>query len=129
VSPPSAEAFADAIDRLLADAALRQRLAEGCLAMRDPFRRDYGMEAAGRGVAQGLRRALRPDDGGGGTVAPEGERSSSGPALAADGRHSAVPPSILTSRKWHAAAQETVRAASKSRGGPGRTLPPPPVTK
>ena len=46
VPQPTAGAFAEAIDRLLGDAALRQRLAEGCLALRDQFRRDYGMEAA-----------------------------------------------------------------------------------
>jgi hypothetical protein len=42
---------------------------------------------------------------------------------------SAVFPSTLTSRKWQAAAQETVCAVSKSRGGADRTFPPPPVTK
>jgi glycosyltransferase involved in cell wall biosynthesis len=39
-------AFAEAIDGLLGDAALYRRLVEGCLAMRERFRRDYGMEAA-----------------------------------------------------------------------------------
>ena len=42
----TAQAVADAIDRLLGDARLYQRLAEGSLAMRERFRRDYGMEAA-----------------------------------------------------------------------------------
>jgi L-malate glycosyltransferase len=46
VPAPTAEAFAEAIDRLLADTALHQRLVQGCLAMREQFRRDYGMEAA-----------------------------------------------------------------------------------
>jgi glycosyltransferase involved in cell wall biosynthesis len=46
VSSPTAEAFADAIDRLLGDAALHQRLVDGCLSLRERFRRDYGMEAA-----------------------------------------------------------------------------------
>lgn len=46
VTEPTAEAFAQAIDGLLGDAALYRRLVEGCLAMRDRFRRDYGMEAA-----------------------------------------------------------------------------------
>jgi glycosyltransferase involved in cell wall biosynthesis len=42
----SAPAFAEAIDALLGDADLYRRLAEGCLAMRERFRRDYGMDAA-----------------------------------------------------------------------------------
>jgi len=46
VPAPTVEAFAEAIDRLLADTTLHQRLVEGCLAMREQFRRDYGMEAA-----------------------------------------------------------------------------------
>jgi glycosyltransferase involved in cell wall biosynthesis len=46
VPSPTPEAFAEAIDRLLGDAALHGRLVEGCLAMRERFRRDYGMEAA-----------------------------------------------------------------------------------
>jgi len=67
VPAPTAEAFAEAIDRLLGDAALHRRLVEGCLAMREQFRRDYGLEAA---MAE-WRRALGgagsgPDHGGGG---------------------------------------------------------------
>ena len=67
VPAPTAEAFAEAIDRLLGDAALHRRLVEGCLALREQFRRDYGMPAA---VAE-WRRALGgtasgTDDGGGG---------------------------------------------------------------
>jgi len=46
VEDPTPPAFAEAIDRLLGDHALRARLSEGCLAMREQFRRDYGMEAA-----------------------------------------------------------------------------------
>jgi glycosyltransferase involved in cell wall biosynthesis len=46
VPEPTAEAFAAAIDALLGDAALYGRLVEGCLAMRERFRRDFGMEAA-----------------------------------------------------------------------------------
>ena len=46
VETPTPEGFAQAIDLLLGDAALRARLSEGCLAMREQFRRDYGMEAA-----------------------------------------------------------------------------------
>ncbi len=46
VSPPSAEGFADALGRLLDDGALHRKLAEGCLAMREQFRRDYGMDGA-----------------------------------------------------------------------------------
>src|SRR5688572_17019085 len=46
VSPPTAEGFADAIGRLLDDPALHARLAAGCLAMRDQFRRDYGLSGA-----------------------------------------------------------------------------------
>jgi glycosyltransferase involved in cell wall biosynthesis len=46
VSPPTAEGFADAIARLLDDGGLHQRLSAGCLAMREQFRRDYGLEGA-----------------------------------------------------------------------------------
>lgn len=60
VEAPTPEAFAEAIDRLLGDATLRARLAEGCLAMRDQFRRDYGMEAA---IAE-WRRAFGAASGG-----------------------------------------------------------------
>ena len=69
VDAPTPEAFAEAIDRLLVDAALRARLAEGCLAMRDQFRRDYGMEAAigewrrAFGAASGHERGRRGDRG------------------------------------------------------------------
>jgi glycosyltransferase involved in cell wall biosynthesis len=60
VETPTPEGFAEAIDRLLGDHALRARLSEGCLAMRDQFRRDYGMEAA---IAE-WRRAFGPASGG-----------------------------------------------------------------
>ena len=46
VSPPTAEGFADAVSRLLDDRALHARLSHACLAMRDQFRRDYGLEGA-----------------------------------------------------------------------------------
>lgn len=46
VPEPTAEAFAEAIDRLLADDGLYHRLVAGCLAMRERFRREYGLEAA-----------------------------------------------------------------------------------
>ena len=46
VPEPTAEAFAEAVDRLLSDEGLYQRLVAGCLAMREQFRREYGMEAA-----------------------------------------------------------------------------------
>jgi len=46
VPQPTADAFAAAMDRILGDPALHDRLVEGCLAMRERFRRDYGMEAA-----------------------------------------------------------------------------------
>jgi glycosyltransferase involved in cell wall biosynthesis len=67
VPEATAAAFAEAIDRLLGDDALYARLVEGCLALRDRFRRDYGLEAA---IAE-WRRAFGagtsgPDDGGGG---------------------------------------------------------------
>jgi glycosyltransferase involved in cell wall biosynthesis len=67
VEKSTPEGFAEAIDRLLGDEALHRRLVEGCLAMRDRFRRDYGMEGA---VAE-WRRAFgsasgEPDDRGGG---------------------------------------------------------------
>jgi glycosyltransferase involved in cell wall biosynthesis len=73
VSPPTARAFAEAIDRLLGDPALHARLVDGCLAMRERFRRDYGMEAA---VAE-WRRAFGtgtsgPDEGGGGNLRARG---------------------------------------------------------
>jgi glycosyltransferase involved in cell wall biosynthesis len=55
VSPPSAEGFAAAIARLLDDPALHARLSRSCLAMREQFRRDYGMEGA---IAE-WRKALR----------------------------------------------------------------------
>jgi len=60
VEDPTPAAFAEAIDRLLGDHALRARLSEGCLAMREQFRRDYGMEAA---IAE-WRRAFGPASGG-----------------------------------------------------------------
>ena len=67
VPAPTAEAFAEAIDRLLGDAALHRRLVEGCLALREQFRRDYGMGAA---VAEWRRAfgglASGTHDGGGG---------------------------------------------------------------
>jgi glycosyltransferase involved in cell wall biosynthesis len=56
VSPPTAEGFADALGRLLDDAALHRQLSEGCLAMREQFRRSYGLEGA---IAE-WRKALRP---------------------------------------------------------------------
>jgi glycosyltransferase involved in cell wall biosynthesis len=56
VSPPTAEGFADAIGRLLEDAALHRTLSDGCLAMRDQFRRDYGLEGA---IAE-WRKAFAP---------------------------------------------------------------------
>jgi glycosyltransferase involved in cell wall biosynthesis len=73
VSPPTAGAFTEAIDRLLGDPALHARLVDGCLAMRERFRRDYGMEAA---VAE-WRRAFGagtsgPDEGGGGDLRARG---------------------------------------------------------
>jgi glycosyltransferase involved in cell wall biosynthesis len=46
VSPPTAEGFAEAIGRLLDDAALYRALSDGCLALRDQFRRDYGLQGA-----------------------------------------------------------------------------------
>ena len=55
VRPPSAEGFAAAIARLLDDPALHARLSQGCLAMREDFRRDYGMAGA---IAE-WRRAFR----------------------------------------------------------------------
>jgi glycosyltransferase involved in cell wall biosynthesis len=66
VSEPTAEAFASAMDRLLGDAALRQRLGEGCLAIREQFRRDYGMEAAVAEWRKAFAAGSGPDDGGGG---------------------------------------------------------------
>jgi glycosyltransferase involved in cell wall biosynthesis len=73
VSPPTADAFAEAIERLLADPALHARLVDGCLGMRERFRRDYGLEAA---VAE-WRRAFAagtsgPDEGGGGDLRARG---------------------------------------------------------
>jgi glycosyltransferase involved in cell wall biosynthesis len=59
VGAPTAEGFAEAIDRLLGDHALRDRLSAGCLAMRDQFRSDYGLEAA---IAE-WRRAFGPASG------------------------------------------------------------------
>ena len=56
VSPPTAEGFADAIGRLLEDAALYRTLSDGGLAMRDQFRRDYGLEGA---IAE-WRKAFAP---------------------------------------------------------------------
>jgi glycosyltransferase involved in cell wall biosynthesis len=46
VSPPTAEGFAGAVTRLLDDPALYRRLSDGCLALREQFRRDYGLEGA-----------------------------------------------------------------------------------
>ena len=42
----TAAAFAEAVDGLLGDPDLYRRLVEGCLAMRERFLREYGMEAA-----------------------------------------------------------------------------------
>ena len=56
VSPPTIEGFADAIGRLLDDTALHRKLSDGCLALRDQFRRDYGLEGA---IAE-WRKAFRP---------------------------------------------------------------------
>ena len=56
VSPPTAEGFADAIGRLLEDAGLHRALSDGCLAMRDQFRRDYGLVGA---IAE-WRKAFAP---------------------------------------------------------------------
>ena len=46
VSPPTVEGFVDALGRLLDDAALHRTLSDGCLALREQFRRDYGLEGA-----------------------------------------------------------------------------------
>src|SRR6185312_1472618 len=46
VSPPTAEAFAEAIARVLGDPALQARLRDGGLALRDRFRREYSLEGA-----------------------------------------------------------------------------------
>jgi glycosyltransferase involved in cell wall biosynthesis len=46
VSPPTAEGFTAAITRLLHDPALHRRLSEACLALREQFRRDFGLEGA-----------------------------------------------------------------------------------
>ena len=56
VSPPTVEGFADALGRLLDDPALHRKLSDGCLAMREQFRRDYGLEGA---IAE-WRKAFRP---------------------------------------------------------------------
>jgi glycosyltransferase involved in cell wall biosynthesis len=56
VSPPTPEGFADAIGRLLDDGVLYGKLRDGCLALRDQFRRDYGLEGA---IAE-WRKAFRP---------------------------------------------------------------------
>ena len=56
VSPPTAEGFADALGRLLDDAVLHRKLSDGCLALREQFRRDYGLEGA---IAE-WRKAFRP---------------------------------------------------------------------
>ena len=46
VSPPTVDGFADALARLLDDSSLHRKLSAGCLAMREQFRRDYGLEGA-----------------------------------------------------------------------------------
>ena len=46
VKPPTADGFVDAIARLLDDPALHAKLTAGCLALREQFRRDYGLEGA-----------------------------------------------------------------------------------
>ena len=46
VSPPTADGFVDALSRLLDDPALHDRLSRACLALRDRFRRDYGLSGA-----------------------------------------------------------------------------------
>ena len=60
VSPPGAEGFADAIGRLLDDPALHRRLSDGCLALREQFRRDYGLEGAIAEWRKAFRLAARP---------------------------------------------------------------------
>ncbi len=56
VSPPTAQGFAEAIGRLLDDATLYRTLSDGCLALRDQFRREYGLEGA---IAE-WRKAFAP---------------------------------------------------------------------
>ena len=56
VSPPTAEGFAEALGRLLDDPVLHRKLRDGCLAMREQFRRHYGMDGA---IAE-WRKAFRP---------------------------------------------------------------------
>ena len=46
VSPPTAEGFTEALRRVLDDPALHRTLSDGCLAMREQFRRDYGLAGA-----------------------------------------------------------------------------------
>ena len=55
VAPPTADGFVDAIRRLLEDHALHERLSRGALALREQFRRDYGLAGA---IAE-WRKALR----------------------------------------------------------------------
>jgi D-inositol-3-phosphate glycosyltransferase len=54
VKAPSADAYADALQTLLADEARRDRLAKGALRSRAYFEREYSLEAAQRA----WRRAL-----------------------------------------------------------------------
>lgn len=60
VAPPTPEGFADAIGRLLDDPALYRRLSNGCLALRDQFERDYGLEGAIREWRKALATRLSP---------------------------------------------------------------------
>ena len=46
VSPPTVEGFGAAPGRLLDDPALHRKLSDGCLALRDQFRRDSGLAGA-----------------------------------------------------------------------------------
>jgi glycosyltransferase involved in cell wall biosynthesis len=46
VSPPTVEGFVAALGRLLDDEGLHRELSDGCLSMREQFRRDYGLEGA-----------------------------------------------------------------------------------
>ena len=55
VSPPTVDGFVEALGRLLDDPALHRKLSDGCLAMREQFRRDYGIDGA---VAE-WRKAFR----------------------------------------------------------------------
>ena len=91
VSPPTAEGFADALGRLLDDAALHRKLSDGCLAMREQFRRDYGLEGAIAEWRKAFRPGYRPADPRSGGPRPRSPRPPASGSSGYSGRQRTSP--------------------------------------